>query len=135
MREIKFRAKRIDMDRWIYGQYFITPLTDENSGTTPDAGWCFLSGEKRHCIVQDSVCFIIDLNTLGQYTGLKDKNGKEIYENDIFKAPHDFGPGGFDERQAVVRWHELQGYQWNYWLLDQLEVVGNIYENPELMQS
>lgn len=70
-----------------------------------------------------------------QFTGQMDKNGKEIYEGDVCKAPHDFGPGGFSERQFTVGWHNERGYQWNYWDLTQIEVIGNIYENPELLNQ
>ena len=72
---------------------------------------------------------------LMRFTGLKDKNGKEIYEGDICKAPHDFGPGGFSERTFAVAWHNELGYQWNYWDLSKLEVIGNIYENPDLLKQ
>ena len=68
-----------------------------------------------------------------QYTGLKDKNDKEIYEGDIFNSLHDFGPGGWLERQGVVEFNLMNGYGWNYWDLDSLEIIGNIYENPELI--
>lgn len=92
MRKIEFRAKRIDMDRWVYGQYFVTPLTDENSGTTPDKGWFFLTGETRHCIVQNGVAFVIDLNTLGQLIGMNDGNGRAIFEGDIIEIGHTSPP-------------------------------------------
>lgn len=68
-REIKFRGKRTDTKSWVYGHYFKTPLTDENSGTQPDAGWFFLNGETRHCISeQHGVAFTIMPETVGQFT-------------------------------------------------------------------
>lgn len=154
MREIKFRAKRIDMDRWIYGQYFTTPLTDENSGTTPDKGWYFLTGEPRHCIVQNMVAFVIDPRTLGQFTGLKDKNGKEIYEGDIvdldgFDSHGDFGEYKVEFKGTFkVEWRDdLAGFDLckinanvDGWCLMEdsrhdLTIIGNIHSNPELLNG
>lgn len=67
-----------------------------------------------------------------QYTGLKDKNGNEIYEGDVIRGMHDFGPAGFHSVTCSVRWNNEVGYQWNYWDLSTIEVIGNIFENPEL---
>lgn len=147
MREIKFRAKRIDDGRWVYGQYFKTPLTDENSGTSPDVGWFFLSGEERHCIVQEHVSFVIDVNTLGQYTGLKVVNGNEIYEGDIIKHPWSedsyevisYIDGSEQENLGMEIGFYIQRDNFeSFCMLEvgehEFEVVGNIHDNQELLK-
>jgi hypothetical protein len=58
--KVIFKGNRIDNDQEVYGYYFVSPLTDENSGTSSDKGWFFLSGEKRHCIsTEQGVVFVV----------------------------------------------------------------------------
>lgn len=116
----KFRGKRIDNGEWIYGYYLqgATAFIAEDVGLV-DGHW---------------ELFKVDPDTVGQYTGLTDKNGKMIFEGDIYDAPLDFGPGGFSIRRGVVVWDNESGYNWHYWKVADLEVIGNIYDNPELME-
>jgi hypothetical protein len=124
VRGIKFRGMDLQ-GRWFYGNYAV--LHKDLRSTGNKAG---------HYISNSAgapFAYAVRPETVGQYTGLKDKNGKEVYEGDIFEAPHDFGPGGFEARRSVVRFHPERGYQWEYWLLDQLEVLGNVHEHPHLL--
>jgi uncharacterized phage protein (TIGR01671 family) len=134
MREIKFRAKVLERNQWVYGQYFISPLTDENSNEPIETGMFFLSypAKPHHIIVQNNVAFSIDLNTLGQYIGQLDINSKEIYEGDVLKT---------DE----ANWIAKVIYNYDGFVLTGLnnkgfscspsykncEIIGNIYEWPE----
>jgi len=62
---LRFRGKRIDTGEWVSGYYFKTPLTDENSGTEPEAGWFFLTGAPRHCIsTEDGVVYVVEGDTV-----------------------------------------------------------------------
>ena len=70
-----------------------------------------------------------------QYTGLKDKNGKEIYEGDIMNVQMDFGPGGYAFRVVSIP-PLVPPTDWvNYGLWHLGEIIGNIYENPELLKD
>ena len=94
--------------------------------------------------------FIIDLNgrfhnlqngsggddyVIQQYTGLTDNNDDPIYEGDLIRGMFDFGPTGFSELMLPVCWHNIDGYQWNYWNLSTIEVIGNAYEHKELLKK
>ena len=75
-------------------------------------------------------------SALMQYTGLKDQNGKDIYEGDIVRLQNEFvGPivwsiNGFTVERYVVGWNiDAKGNQ------DSVEIIGNIYENPDLIKQ
>ncbi len=87
----------------------------------------------------DYLDFGIDPATLGQFTGLKDKNGKEIYEGDIVRIPcYKWEGNHYEARQMEVEWH-YSGYKFNrtgcavFW--KDCEVIGTIHENPELLEK
>ena len=77
---------------------------------------------------------------LMQYTGLKDKNGKEIYEGDIIMSIYGTGHVVYHERKALFG-HEVKGSYGEFVFIEiyrniqETEVIGNIYENPELQEQ
>lgn len=122
MREILFRAKRIDNGEWVEG--------------LPQKMW----GE-WHIINSDdeNTAYPIVPKTVSQYTGLKDKNGNRIWENDIVSGyfNHKKITGFIKYGSNAVYYIEREG---SYGIHldnseDWLEVIGNIFDNPELMKG
>ena len=131
-RKIKFRGKYLDdTSEWLYGNYVY--IEDDVF---------------QHKIVDKSRMLLdIDINTLGQYTGLKDRNMKEIYEGDIIfdsfyerKAKAVFLEGAFwldyiDNFKEYETIHKRYQLLANYDNKSVLEVIGNIYDNPDLLEE
>lgn len=143
MREILFRGKLLFTGEWVYGSYLPdTDTLDENTAY-------ILTYELND---PDYVYEKVDLPTVGQYTGLKDKNGKSFWEGDIFKED-DSGivrsifrvPGGlafednpvafgYDHRAPVYPYSSIAEMQNASWLSQCCEIIGNIHDNADLIK-
>ena len=126
MREIIFRGKRTDNGEWVEGNLFIPDLA---------------SAETEICIGTPRVrmCFAINPETVGQFTGLTDKNGKRIFEGDIIKNEYEKGKYQYfriffsNYSWGFANKYGMTGKLYN--ALGYLEVIGNIYDNPELLND
>ena len=140
MREILFRGKQRVNGEWVYGD--------------------FMHGNERKSLrdsifVYDSETqsfdnYVIDSSTIGQYTGLTDKNGKKIFEGDIIKYKNTdgikfngvaltvIGKVVYNEKNAsfaISGKDEIGAKHYDYFPIKNIEVIGNIHDNPELMKG
>ena len=141
-RTIKFRGKRMDNGEWVYGDLLQpTEICDIY--------------EVANCESIDGTRYEVIPETIGQYTGLHDKNGKEIYEGDIIEFSYDVFTGNFDTKVGrgtvefidgafYIKPFEIEGKKIKdidneEWFLiytvniDTLKVIGNVHENLELL--
>ncbi len=133
MREILFKAKRIDNGEWVVGQYVNTcyPGNDKETG--------------YFIVVYPNEYHEIYTSTLCQFTGLCDKNGNKIWENDIVtcqtKYGGDIGKVVFHNGKFCVLWNSTYHYPRNgkcenYYDINTKNLVkGSVFDNPELLQE
>lgn len=130
MRTIKFRGKSKKTGEWLYGS--LLQRFDCDFIYTDDCNGLFIENE-------------VDTKTIGQFTGLCDKNGKEIYEGDILRLAN--SPSSICE----VRWNdsitsfcirlsyenELGSKPLGEWAICErdIKIIGNIHDNPELLKQ
>ena len=128
-REIKFRAKRVDLNDWMYG--YLREVWGETKRTFVIAP----ANKFEYDGYTDTEEDYVQPDTIGQFTGLYDKNGKEIYEGDIVlqkdyhgkKTPMDvkFECGAF-----IVGYHNGSSTKRRPMLLNsQCEVIGNVFDD------
>lgn len=131
MREILFKAKRIDNDEWVEGYYSKSP--DPMFAFLKDFIFAPYFDEKTECGHDNG--YKIDIDTLCQYTGLTDMFGNKIWENDIIKE-HCNGLVGRLIWDVPTATYKLEGFGNDYKIEDahiEWEVSGNIFDNPELL--
>lgn len=138
MREILFRGKRVDNGEWVFGSYAFEPRRKGAFGQTISD-----LDQERHYIVskKNYEYWEVVPETVGQYTGLTDKNGKRIFEGDIVSS---------NKRKTWIGMGEVWFGNSAFWcgerewakLLrvvcledEQAEIIGNIHDNPELLEE
>ena len=138
MREILFRGKRTDGKGWLYGYYSFNPTTNIHWIRTP-----------RTTYWDEDM---VDPSTVGQYTGLKDKDGKRIFEGDIVVFSRGRNLPNTECLPELIKYHQgdcaYQRYPLGRCLtragagrliqpdmMISCEVVGNVHDNPELLEG
>lgn len=139
MREILFRGKRLDNGEWVEGWYQPETTIKHWNGIQETVG-VTIAYKVEDGYLEDT---LVDPPTVGQYTGLKDKNGKRIFEGDICRNTR-------TGEIVSVKWHgTMAGYVWDkrradsflfdfgelFRACDKYEVIDNIHDNPEALKG
>ena len=134
MREILFRGKRIDNGEWVIGFYVRVNESDFICTRQLIHGGLYTVSKS----------FEVNPSTICQCTGLKDKNGKLIWENDIVRDEHGiFYKAFWQNNYYQFSWICVKagvfsvGTKWDLWSFKsfEIEVIGNVFDNPELLES
>jgi uncharacterized phage protein (TIGR01671 family) len=139
MREILFRGKRIRYDEWVEGNGLVCQREVTGRDFIP------VFDKDRNIIDM----FEVDPSTVGQFTGLLDKNGKKIFEGDIIDASNEWwsaaGPAGHDSPIIAVEFSKYHcgfdpfaDYDCDcdvYIKAKGCEIIGNIHDNPEILEG
>ena len=125
MREILFRGKRLDNGEWVEGNLFVSDT---------DGGTYILAGSRIVTIEWE-----VDHSTVGQYTGLKDKNGKKVFEGDIIRKTNECRhPQIFiaNIRTSFPTNEEVYYSPCDHFTEScEYEIIGNVTDNPELLEK
>ena len=129
MREILFRGKRVDNNEWVYG------FLSKSRGNNHFLSLC-IDHEENGVMLSS----IVEPETIGQYTGLIDKNGKKIFEGDIVRYNGEKHIVVFETRGETgyfgIKIDHIE--TWGFCLsvpAKLMEVIGNIHDNPELAEG
>ena len=148
MREILFRGKRFDNGEWVMSENIIRfiPENGEDLIFIPalnEPCTCYHDEKDNIIAFEKGIFYKVDTKTVGQYTGMKDKNGKRIFEGDVAKVlqgkDKDIAYVGFENGAFMLYPKTGNIYErtlWSYWYNDwDVEVIGNITDNPELLEK